>query len=42
MLLEKILNPSHVDFSNTYPKTAPKFIKNTPYIVEGDIDQLVL
>lgn len=35
---ESTFNPSHVDFSNTCPKTAPKFIKNTPYIVEGDID----
>ena len=35
---ESTFNPSHVDFSNTCPKTAPKFIKNPPYIVEGKID----
>lgn len=35
---ESTFNPSHVDFSNTCPKTAPKFIKNSPYIVEGKID----
>ena len=39
---ESTFNPSHVDFSNTCPKTAPKFIKNTPYIVEGDIDPISL
>lgn len=39
---ESTFNPSHVDFSNTCPKTAPKFIKNSPYIVEGDIDPTIL